>query len=223
MLTIQNCSSSDRFSNTYACEKLFDGTTTTSSSWRSDATSDWVQLNLDERYYLHSLKIFQLTNVNYRIENITLEIANTTILNTTIDNDFGWKEIIMPRNITSTHLKLIRKSKYGTGKAAYIPEIKVLGGRIGNVNISSFHSILKRLLFVFTSNSIILYPYQYSKVDCKWSEYDDWSGCSESCGNGIKTSKRVKVQNALHGGKECEGESERVEECNLEACPGNRK
>ena len=157
LLTIQDCSSSDRFSNTYACEKLFDGKTST--LWRSDATGDWVQLNLDERYYLHSLKIFQLTNKNYRLENITLEIANTTILNTTIDNDLGWKEIILPQNITSTYLKLIRKSKYGTGKAAYIPEIKVFGCRIGNVKYIKFLINITTIAIALISEYIILYIY----------------------------------------------------------------
>ena len=82
LLIIQNCSSSDRLSNNYGCEKLFDVKTTGSStSWISNANSDWVQLNLDERYYLHSLMIFQHSVEYYRLENVTLEFSNKTIVN----------------------------------------------------------------------------------------------------------------------------------------------
>ena len=57
-------------------------------------------------------------------------------------------------------------------------------------------------------------------VDCQWGEFNDWSKCSKTCGNGTRWSKRVKVQKALHGGQECEGQSERVEQCNVNKCPG---
>ena len=57
-------------------------------------------------------------------------------------------------------------------------------------------------------------------VDCQWGEFDDWSSCSKTCGNGTRWSNRVKTQKALHGGQECEGQSERSEQCNVNKCPG---
>ena len=57
-------------------------------------------------------------------------------------------------------------------------------------------------------------------VDCEWSKFGDWSNCSQPCGGRKKYSKRFKTQSALHGGKECEGPSERVESCNINECQG---
>ena len=38
-----------------------------------------------------------------------------------------------------------------------------------------------------------------------WSRYSVWTSCSVTCGGGVRTSSRVIVQQAKHGGKECEG------------------
>ena len=59
-------------------------------------------------------------------------------------------------------------------------------------------------------------------VNCEWSAYGDWSECSVTCGNGQKRSNRTILQPALHGGIECEGNSSKVEKCNLDACIGMR-
>ena len=57
-------------------------------------------------------------------------------------------------------------------------------------------------------------------VDCKWSQYDDWSNCSKPCGGGQRSTQIFIAQNAFNGGKECEGPSEKVEPCNVNKCPG---
>ena len=57
-------------------------------------------------------------------------------------------------------------------------------------------------------------------VDCRWSSFGNWSPCSKTCGNGYKTSQRYRMNNATHGGKECEGETVRMVQCNLNNCPG---
>ena len=57
-------------------------------------------------------------------------------------------------------------------------------------------------------------------VNCEWSSYGNWSECSVTCGNGQKRSNRTILKPALHGGIECEGNSSKVEKCNLEACIG---
>ena len=57
-------------------------------------------------------------------------------------------------------------------------------------------------------------------VDCKWSQYGDWSSCSSSCGESRKAKARYQIQAALYGGKDCEGDSKMFEACDLEPCPG---
>ena len=57
-------------------------------------------------------------------------------------------------------------------------------------------------------------------LDCKWSEYNVWTQCSKTCGWGVKTSERIKSQEAIHGGKECTGDEIITEKCKLKDCPG---
>ena len=57
-------------------------------------------------------------------------------------------------------------------------------------------------------------------VDCKWSEYGEWSECSVTCGNGKHISTRKVIQQALNGGLECEGEDTKTKPCKLKKCKG---
>ena len=57
-------------------------------------------------------------------------------------------------------------------------------------------------------------------VDCEWSAYGNWSDCSTSCGEGVKSARRKVSQMALNGGKLCEGSAIITENCDLGPCPG---
>ena len=59
----------------------------------------------------------------------------------------------------------------------------------------------------------------YLLVDCVW---DDWTTgeCSKSCAGGFRTKVREPKQEAEYGGEECIGDSEVIEECNTNQCPG---
>ena len=57
-------------------------------------------------------------------------------------------------------------------------------------------------------------------MDCKWSEYGEWSECSVTCGNGKHISTRKVIQQALNGGLECEGEDTKTKPCKLKKCKG---
>ena len=57
-------------------------------------------------------------------------------------------------------------------------------------------------------------------VDCQWSDYGEWTACSQTCGEGTRMSERVVIQNATHGGKECEGLAVKRDSCNIDPCPG---
>ena len=56
-------------------------------------------------------------------------------------------------------------------------------------------------------------------VDCKWN---DWvpGPCSTTCGDGVLTKTRTKVD-AQFDGLPCIGESTMGEECPFVNCPGN--
>ncbi|CAJ1370240.1 unnamed protein product [Effrenium voratum] len=56
-------------------------------------------------------------------------------------------------------------------------------------------------------------------VDCKWSDWGDWEGCSKSCGDGQRSRYRsfAQIKNAV--GKECIGQNLQTEGCGMNACP----
>ena len=54
--------------------------------------------------------------------------------------------------------------------------------------------------------------------DCKWSAWVD-HGCSGTCGEHVmRTTKRIKLQEAANGGQRCRGATKRVMPCNLPQC-----
>ena len=55
-------------------------------------------------------------------------------------------------------------------------------------------------------------------VHCDVSEWSDFSGCSRSCGAGIRTRTRTVVNHAMHGGYVCPLLKEEVK-CNDNPCP----
>ena len=55
-------------------------------------------------------------------------------------------------------------------------------------------------------------------VDCTWSEWIPGQ-CSKTCGGGIRNDSR-QMFIELYGGKPCEGETTREEQCNTNGCPG---
>jgi hypothetical protein len=55
-------------------------------------------------------------------------------------------------------------------------------------------------------------------VDCVLSLWAEWSSCSTSCGNGMKTRKREITQKAQNWGNECPRNTEEQEPCIEEDC-----
>ena len=57
-------------------------------------------------------------------------------------------------------------------------------------------------------------------VDGGWSEWSDWSLCSQSCGPGYKSKSRTCTNPAPSGaGEKCSGESIERDECYKGPCP----
>ena len=90
--------------------------------------------------------------------------------------------------------------------------------------LDSFIIKLKCSWFKFVFKVLIkkLWPFSYLHFleNCQWSDFDEWSECSKSCGGGEKTSKRKIIKHALYGGRECEGDDIKIEYCNEQPCPG---
>ena len=58
-------------------------------------------------------------------------------------------------------------------------------------------------------------------VNGGWSEFGDWSACSEDCGGGTQTRTRTCTNpSPANGGAECQGEETETRDCNTQACPG---
>ena len=59
-------------------------------------------------------------------------------------------------------------------------------------------------------------------VDGQWSEWSSWSSCTKTCGGGEATRTReCNNPTPTNGGSDCDGNSQDIEECMVEACPGN--
>ena len=57
-------------------------------------------------------------------------------------------------------------------------------------------------------------------VDCKWAEWSEWSCCSQTCAEGVRTRTRNENQIAQNGGKPCLGKKVESESCHYGPCPG---
>ena len=62
--------------------------------------------------------------------------------------------------------------------------------------------------------------HSFPLVDCAWSKWDDWSHCSESCGDGWTSRSRYVVAMAENGGSHCKGQGIEEKRCNIKKCPG---
>ena len=58
-------------------------------------------------------------------------------------------------------------------------------------------------------------------VDCEWTDWDEWTSCSKSCGGGKRSTTRAIKIPASNGGKECSGFSELEVVCNTNMCKGS--
>lgn len=56
-------------------------------------------------------------------------------------------------------------------------------------------------------------------VNCQWAEWNHWSTCTKTCGNGTRSRGRSQNQTAQHGGLACSGPAQQSENCNPNACP----
>lgn len=56
-------------------------------------------------------------------------------------------------------------------------------------------------------------------IDCLWLTWSSWSGCSTTCGGGVRTRTRDMAIQAEHGGVACVGAAKETPKCNLDACP----
>eukprot|EP00746_Dinoflagellata_sp_MGD_P149407 gnl/MRDRNA2_/MRDRNA2_81439_c0_seq1.p1 gnl/MRDRNA2_/MRDRNA2_81439_c0~~gnl/MRDRNA2_/MRDRNA2_81439_c0_seq1.p1 ORF type:complete len:3654 (+),score=523.54 gnl/MRDRNA2_/MRDRNA2_81439_c0_seq1:90-11051(+) len=60
---------------------------------------------------------------------------------------------------------------------------------------------------------------QMVKVDCEYSMWSPWSGCTVSCGEGKKNRVRVVARNAANGGAGCSEKDTESQVCKMPICP----
>ena len=56
-------------------------------------------------------------------------------------------------------------------------------------------------------------------VDCKYSDWEEWNTCSQSCDKGFKSRARQILVKASNGGIDCNSTIEATA-CNTDPCPG---
>lgn len=62
--------------------------------------------------------------------------------------------------------------------------------------------------------------YVLCPVDCEWSDWNDWGGCSKSCGGGGEESRTREIKTPKNSaGRSCEGEQNSTRECGFDTCP----
>lgn len=83
-------------------------------------------------------------------------------------------------------------------------------------------SLIISIFFKNNIKNVIIPPIQqeniHNKIDCKVSDWSDFSSCSAECGGGIKTRKRTILSGPLNGGAECPTLIETTS-CNTDKCP----
>ena len=57
-------------------------------------------------------------------------------------------------------------------------------------------------------------------INCEWNDFEDWNGCSETCGGGTQSRTRTIKKEAENGGQDCAGEATETQDCNTDSCPG---
>ena len=61
---------------------------------------------------------------------------------------------------------------------------------------------------------------QSVKADCTWASWSDFEPCSNTCGEGIQSRKRVAQNAAVAGGSPCTGTHMDARRCNIRNCYG---
>jgi len=56
-------------------------------------------------------------------------------------------------------------------------------------------------------------------VDCQWSDWTPWNGCTATCGEGTQDRTREEAITPESGGAPCEGSNREWKACDLEICP----
>ena len=85
--------------------------------------------------------------------------------------------------------------------------------------------ILNQILSQLKYTNSIIFNFSYHNVfilclvDCQWSDWTSWSGCSVICGGGQQSRHRTKLERAQNGGQECIGSEDGQRDCNKDVCP----
>ena len=93
-----------------------------------------------------------------------------------------------------------------------------------NIGLNDWHQVQVRSLYKHGSvywKAFIDKLANSLPVDGGWSDNDDWSECSVSCGGGLQS--RVRSCNnpkPANGGADCKGDAKEERPCNTNPCTG---
>ena len=68
-------------------------------------------------------------------------------------------------------------------------------------------------LNIALKNMVISLDYA-TAIDCKWSQWGEWTQCHQTCSPGEKSKMRTHAILAQFGGEECEGDAQVSTQCN---------
>ena len=71
----------------------------------------------------------------------------------------------------------------------------------------------------YNNSTYVVYKSYVISVNCQWSSWSRYSGCTKSCGGGTQFKSRIKTIPESDGGT-CFGEKENYRNCNIQNCPG---
>ena len=79
--------------------------------------------------------------------------------------------------------------------------------------------VIMAQLWFYNNSTYVVYKSYIISVNCQWSSWSGYSGCTKSCGGGTQFKTRIKTIPESDGGT-CFGEKENSRNCNIQNCPG---
>ena len=130
-LAINSCRASTEFSNSYDCNKAFDGNEYDGWATLNEGDGAWIQLNLDIPYRLTKIMILQRLNEFFKDVSIELSVGDP--VNFTLGSVKVWETIeLYDNSILTDYVKITGTNVYNKVNNGFA-ELKLFGCASGMV------------------------------------------------------------------------------------------